>query len=103
VPTVSGFRDIDTWVEHFDEHRVELEVATKEEYLARAKLLLELDLTTRPDILECIRSNGDVCRLNTTTDEYAVCTQLGVLRTYFKADPEIHGFVSNLAYFYNKC
>jgi filamentous hemagglutinin len=36
---------------------------------------------------------------NPSTNEFAVVTSNGIIRTYFKPDPAIHGYKTNLDYY----
>jgi pyocin large subunit-like protein len=49
--------------------------------------------------LEKTRTNGDIVRFNPVTNEFGVARADGVIRTYFKPDPAVHGFPTNLDYF----
>jgi hypothetical protein len=50
-------------------------------------------------LLETIRPNGDVVRYDPTTDEFGVVNADGTIRTYYKPDPAVHGYPTNLDYF----
>jgi uncharacterized protein RhaS with RHS repeats len=50
-------------------------------------------------VMQGIRSNGDVVRYNPKTNEFAVKTKNGDIRTYFKPDPAIHKQKTNLDYY----
>jgi RHS repeat-associated protein len=50
-------------------------------------------------VMQGVRSNGDIVRYNPKTNEFAVRTKDGAIRTYFKPDPAIHKQKSNLDYF----
>jgi pyocin large subunit-like protein len=47
-----------------------------------------------------IRSNGDIVRYNPITDAFGVMDAAGAPRTFFKPDPIIHGYLTNLDYFH---
>jgi pyocin large subunit-like protein len=104
VPTVSGFRNRVVWEEHFEDHKEEFGFTTKEDYLIAAIAFFGADFVDNPNILECLRpSNNDTIRYNCVTDEFGVCTMQGIIRTYCKADIDIHGFLTNLDYFHDQC
>jgi filamentous hemagglutinin len=50
-------------------------------------------------VLEKVRANGDIVRYNPATEEFGVVTKDGVIRTYYKPNPAIHGEPTNLDYF----
>lgn len=69
---------------HYAKHRYEFGDITQQEYLNRARLLL--NSAAGRDILEKIRRNGDILRYRVNTGEFAVMARDGRIRTYFKAD-----------------
>ena len=115
MPVVVGFLNEYLLKRHFHDHGHEFGAQTKEAYLAMAKTFLELDLTANPHILECKqRKNGDVIRFNPRTDEFAIITSTGRIKTYFKPVPSrlapfgtplylTHTFQNNMSYFRYKC
>ncbi len=50
------------------------------------------------EALEKTRVNGDVVRFNPWTDEFGVASRTAI-RTYYKTDPNVHGYRTNLDYF----
>ncbi|MGC1376938.1 MAG: hypothetical protein WA821_11965 [Anaerolineales bacterium] len=114
MPVVVGFLSDVELSEHFDDHRLEVGAATKEIYFEMAKALLETDPAKNLDVLGCIRCNGDIIRFNRITNEFAIMTASGIIRTYFKPQPRItapagtprrktHSYPSNTDYFWNEC
>jgi pyocin large subunit-like protein len=69
---------------HYLKHGSQFGKITPERYLLDARELL--DATPGGDILEKIRTNGDVKHFRVSTGEFAVMTKRGRIRTYFKAD-----------------
>jgi pyocin large subunit-like protein len=69
---------------HFAKHAGEWGAGniTKEAYLKRAQDLLSRK--TGDNILGAVRSNGDILRYNARTNEFAVGTAEGVIRTLFR-------------------
>jgi pyocin large subunit-like protein len=69
---------------HFAKHAAEwgAQGITKAEYLARAQALL----TAKPggNILSFTRAGGDILRYNTATNEFAVGSASGAIRTFFR-------------------
>jgi filamentous hemagglutinin len=45
------------------------------------------------------RANGDMVRYNAYTNTFGVLAPNGSPRTFFKPDPMVHGFPTNLDYF----
>lgn len=82
--------------QHFKKHGHEFGFKTEAEYVAAA-----VAFTTNPpaDVLQNIQKDGDTAFYNPKTAEYAVKSKRGLIRTYFKLDPKIHGFQSNTDYF----
>lgn len=96
----NGF-DPDLLEEHFYRHRADFRVASPEAYEARADAFMGRPLA--PPVLECERGNGDILRYNEVTQEFGIMTAMGIVRTYFKPDPDRHGMISNLEYFESGC
>ena len=82
--------------QHFIKHGKEFGFKTEAEYVAAA-----IDFTTKPsaDVMQNIQRDGDTAFYNPKSAEYAVKSKRGLIRTYFKLDPKIHGFQSNTDYF----
>jgi filamentous hemagglutinin len=57
----------------------------------------------KPSILECTRAGGDLVRFDCKTDEYGIRDASGVIRTYFRPDPSVHGLSSNFHYMCQDC
>lgn len=63
------------------------------------------------ELLECKRNKGDVLRYDTVTEEFAVLSSTGIIRTYFKPVPcaslqvkrNCHGEPTNMDYFRVEC
>jgi pyocin large subunit-like protein len=72
--------------EHYLKHGYQFGQITQEEYLHGAQALLNAAPGT--DVLEKVRFNGDVEHFRVSTGEFAVMTQRGRIRTYFKTDYE---------------
>jgi len=69
---------------HYLKHKNEFGAITQEEYLDRARDLL--NSVPSKDVLEKIRSDGDILRYRISAREFAVMTRSGRIKTYFKAD-----------------
>ncbi len=100
VPAPSGtgatFNSAANLQDHFARHGGDFGATTATDYEARADAFLT---GTKPSgVLEKIRSNGDFVRFDPVTNEFGVASQTN-LRTYYKPDPAIHGYPTNLDYF----
>ena len=69
---------------HYLKHGDQFPGTTQEQYLQGAQALL--DAAAGGDVLEKIRPNGDVEHFRVSTGEFAVMTQGGRIRTYFKTN-----------------
>lgn len=97
---------------HFAKHRADFNTLNEIEYENLADGFMSG--AVHADLLECVRTRGDVVRYNRATDEFGVLSSSGMIRTYFKAKPcaslppsapkiGCHGFASNLQYFKSEC
>ena len=85
--------------EHFQDHRFDFDGETESEYEDLAASFLSNQNNT--DILELTRpANDDIVRFNPETDEFGILSSDGHIVTYYKPDPRIHGYPTNLDYFY---
>lgn len=83
--------------DHFARHGSDFGAPSAQQYEAMADGFL-----TGPrqaGVLEKTRPNGDVIRFNPATDEFGVVSRRGIIRTYYKPDPSVHGYPTNLDYF----
>ncbi len=83
---------------HFDKHVIkqgEFGNITKDDYL---KLANEFIDSSGKNVLSRTASNGDILKFNTKTNEFSIVTKDGVIRTYHKLNPQIHGKGTNLDY-----
>ena len=77
----SNFRNQDLLDFHYDKHGSEFGNISKEQYLQGANELIN---STSDDILTKTRANGDIIYYNPRTNEFAVRSADGYIRTYFK-------------------
>ena len=77
----SNFRNQDLLDSHYNKHGNEFGNITKEQYLQGANDLIN---STSDDILTKTRANGDIIYYNPLTNEFAVKSADGYIRTYFK-------------------
>ncbi|HEY3940443.1 MAG TPA: hypothetical protein VGL97_23650 [Bryobacteraceae bacterium] len=95
--TGAKFTDDAKLQSHFEDHGGDFGARTEAEYQQQAS-----DFLTRikpQGVLEKIRPNGDIVRYNPATEEFGVLSKSGAVRTYYKPDPAIHGYPTNLDYF----
>ena len=83
--------------DHFERHGDDFGAQSAQEYERMADDFLTGPL--RPGVQEKHRSNGDVVRFDAQTDEFGVVSGDGVIRTYYKPDPAVHGRTDNQEYF----
>lgn len=82
--------------QHFEKHKNEFGFQTMDQYIHAAVTLIN---NKSPDILRNRQKDGDFAYYNPKTAEYAVLSKRGRIRTYFKLDPKIHGYPTNLDFF----
>jgi filamentous hemagglutinin len=86
---------------HFEDHGSDFGATTASEYEQQASDFLTNQ--ENPDILEFERVRGyragDTVRFNPETDEFGVISPDGSIRTYYRPDPNVHGFATNPDYF----
>jgi hypothetical protein len=98
-PVVSSatFADTAKLQDHFSRHGSDFGATTATQYQGQASQFLT---SARPnEVLEKVRSNGDVVRYNPTTEEFGVISANGSIRTYYRPDPAVHGYSTNAEYF----
>ena len=91
------FVDTEKLEDHWNRHGQDFGATSELEYERQADRFLNGPKTV--DIQEKTRVNGDRIRFNDRTAEYGVAKSDDSIRTYFKADPEQHGFETNQEYF----
>lgn len=101
MPYTRGFVSPALLNRHFHDHGADFAAATPQEYEGLADAFLGGPLT--PTALSCARRRGDIVRYDPTTQEFGVLSSTGVIRTYFKPDPAIHGYATNYDYFLAEC
>ena len=82
---------------HFKKHGVDLQTTTVEDYEKKAIRFI----SRKPVLgrLYQIRPDGDIALFSFFTDEFAVFTKDGIIRTYYKPKNDFHGREINAAYF----
>ena len=117
MPLTNGFLNDDLLKRHFDKHRQLLGISTLEEYRTRADVFLGSPM--QPPTLQCVRTQGDIVRLDPQTDECGVISADGIIRKFYKATPcnkvpseeritikkkgICHEFADNTEYFWETC
>lgn len=96
---------------HHAKHQSEFPECTPAQYERLADTFLRR--ASSVDLKECNRKKGDLIRYDMLTNEYAVLSSAGVIRTYFKPVPcaslapavraGCHGHATNLDYFSYEC
>jgi RHS repeat-associated protein len=82
---------------HFKDHGRDFGAKNAVDYTKQAQQFLR---SPPPNTLTQVRSsNGDVVRYNAETNTFGVMDSNGVPRTFYKPDPAVHGYPTNLDYF----
>ncbi len=98
VDCATGFANENTLESHYNDHGADFGAKSSSQYQALAKSFMNSDNSS---ILSKTRINGDIVKFNPSTNEFGVVTSSGIIRTYYKPNPAIHGEPTNLDY-YNK-
>ena len=85
----TNFKSQDLLDSHYDKHKGEFGSITKDEYLMKANELINSE---GDNILTKVRNNGDILYYNSSTNEFAVKTKDGFLRTFFKPSEGLEYF-----------
>lgn len=91
------FADPTKLLDHYARHGGDFRAKNADEYERLAEAFLEGPAD--PAIIEKNRQNGDKVRYNILSQEFAIARPDGTIRTYFKPDPAVHGFPTNVDYF----
>jgi len=116
VPVATYFANTQERHFHFENHGDEFGLTDDGDYQAEARDFLNADRTIHTDIQECVRNkNGDVVRFNATTDQFAVMSVDGTIKSYYKPMPRRlapssysphkarHDYATNQLYFEDTC
>ncbi|WP_309930729.1 RHS repeat-associated core domain-containing protein, partial [Arthrobacter sp. 1088] len=82
--------------DHFARHGSALGATSAAGYEKMAAEFLQGPIS--PSTIEKVRTNGDIVRFNSSTQEFGILSKDGVVRTYYVPDPTKTG-MSNLEYF----
>jgi len=82
--------------QHFRKHGDEFPFSSQSEYVAAAIKFVSVPPEGTRTV---VQSDGDHVYYNEKLNYFAVTNRRGVLRTFFRPDPRIHGYPSNLEYF----
>jgi pyocin large subunit-like protein len=99
-------------LDHYARHGRDFAAANAKDYERLAEQFMARPSVTH--LLECKRTQGDFVRYDTVTMEFAVRTNTGILRTYFKPVPcssipsgmprtGCHKYTDNIEYFKKTC
>jgi RHS repeat-associated protein len=92
-----GFSNSNNLSDHFKKHGAEFGYTNESEYLKGAQDFIETK--GNEGVLSNVRTNGDTIIYNPNTNEFAVVSKDGTISTYFRPDPTIHGYDTNLDYY----
>ena len=83
---------------HFQDHGSDLGATSAADYEAKADAFMTGPL--RSGALQKLNADGDLVRYDPGTDEFGVLNRFtGNIRTYYKLDPRVHRYPTNLDYF----
>jgi filamentous hemagglutinin len=92
-----GFADPARPLDHYARHGADFGATTAPRYEQMADAFLNGPCGT--GVLQKVRANGDVVRYDPATQAFGVVKTDGTIRTYYKPDPAVHGYPTNLDYF----
>jgi len=112
VPKTKGFVDPTELLVHFSDHAGDFAASSKSAYESLADNFLSKTKTAQ--MHECVRRLGDRVRFDKVTNEFAVVTRDGFIRTYYipKRCSQLpqgvrrvkcHNFPTNLDYVLDTC
>ena len=81
---VGAFSSLLKRQDHFADHGHDMGAIDPIDYENKARDFLSKPFTVDSSIEERTRSNGDVVRYDKVTNEFAVATSSGTIKTYFK-------------------
>lgn len=84
-----SFKNQDMFDKHYLKHKTDFGDITKEAYIEGANRLIN---SSNSDVLNKVRANGDKVFYNVITNEFAVLSPEGIIRTYFKPTDGINYF-----------
>ena len=89
MPVAKMFLDYHDLYDHWGRHGNDFGSISDMDYLRRCLSFLNADITAASDIQECERVlSGDIIRFNAITDEFAIMSISGRIKTYFKPMPQ---------------
>ena len=92
-----SFADPSKLLDHYTRHGADFGAASAAHYEQMADAFLNGCCGT--GVLQKIRANGDIVRYDSATQAFGVVKPDGTIRTYYKPDPAVHGYPTNLDYF----
>ena len=116
MPIASFFGNAEFRYTHWENHGDDFGITDDGDYQAAAREFLNADRSIHTDIQECTRADtGEVIRFNAVTDEFAIMSSSGIIKTYYKPMPRslappsyprhkfTHRFATNQLYFEDNC
>jgi filamentous hemagglutinin len=91
------FADNAKLIDHFNRHGADFGATSAAQYERAADGFLSG--TRGTGVLEKVRPNGDIVRYDPATEAFGIIKPDGTIRTYYKPDPAVHGYRTNLDYF----
>ncbi|OGO25833.1 MAG: hypothetical protein A2136_00640 [Chloroflexi bacterium RBG_16_54_11] len=92
-----GFSNANSLTDHFKKHGAEFGYTNESQYLKGAQDFV--GTKGNQGVLSKVRANGETVIYNPKTNEFAIVSKDGSIITYFKPDPAIHGYQTNLDYY----
>ncbi len=93
----SQFSSAQTLAGHFADHGTDFGASSPAAYERQTSRFL--GGRPGPGVLEKTRTSGDVVRFDPFTNQFGILSARNIIRTYYRPDPLIRGYVSNLEYF----
>ena len=81
---------------HFKKHGHEFPFPNQDAYI---KAAMNFVLSPPPGTMSVVQSDGDHVYYNEQRNYFAVTNRNGKIRTFFRLDPNIHGYPTNMDYF----
>jgi len=92
-----SFPDPVKLLDHYNRHGADFGAPSPAQYERMADAFLNGPVGT--GVLQKVRGNGDIVRYDPATQAFGVVKPGGAIRTYFKPNPAVHGYATNLDYF----
>ena len=103
MPFTLGFETYVDLIDHYGRHGQELGALDPVDYERMADEFMGQPPADPALVLQCRRRNGDLVRYNQVTEEFGVLRRDLVIKSYYRADPQVHKCENNLVYFRQEC